>query len=172
MRTVTWIQRAAVFAVSVVLIASLGLATVRGAGEPVKNPETFVELRFGDAVSLDPALAYDIYSTEPVWPNVYETLIMYSGASLDKFQPMLATEVPSLANHLISADGLTYTFPIRTGVRFHDGTTMTPEDVRYSVLRFMLQDRDGGPSWLLLSPLVGKESTRDGDKIVVTDADA
>src|SRR2546430_11836809 len=43
---------------------------------------------------------------------------------------------------------------------------------RYSTLRFMLQDRDGGPSWLLLSPLVGKESTRDGDKIAVTYAQA
>src|SRR5207302_6239056 len=133
MRTVTWIQRAAVFAVSVVLIASLGLATVRGAGEAVKNPETFVELRFGDAVSLDPALAYDIYSTEPVWPNVYETLIMYSGASLDKFQPMLATEVPSLANGLISLDGLTYTFQIRKGVKFHDGLIMLTDDVVLSI---------------------------------------
>ena len=172
MRTVTWIQRAAVFAVTVVLIASLGAATVRGAGEPVKNPETFVELRFGDAVSLDPALAYDIYSTEPVWPNVYETLIMYSGSSLDKFQPMLATEVPSLANHLISADGLTYTFPIRTGVRFHDGSVMTPDDVVYSIRRFLLQDQAGGPAWLLLSPLLGVDSTRDdAGKIQVSFAD-
>src|SRR6266480_60833 len=90
MRTVTWIQRAAVLAVAAVVITSLGAAAVRGAGEPVKNPETLVELQFGDVASLDPALAYDIYSTEPIWPNVYETLIMYSGSSLDKFQPMLA----------------------------------------------------------------------------------
>ncbi|TMI80118.1 MAG: hypothetical protein E6H03_08960 [Bacillati bacterium ANGP1] len=172
MRIVTWIERAVVLAVTAVVITSLGAPPARGAGDAVKNPDTFVELQFGDVTSLDPALAYDIYSTEPIWPNVYETLIMYSGSSLDKFQPMLATEVPSLANHLISADGLTYTFPIRTGVHFHDGSVMTPDDVVYSVRRFLLQDQAGGPAWLLLSPLLGVDSTRDDSgKIQVAFAD-
>src|SRR5207302_2731154 len=172
MRTVTWIKRAAVLAVTVAGITSLGAPTVRGAGEAVKNPDTFVELQFGDVVSLDPALAYDIYSSEPIWPNVYETLIMYSGSSLDKFQPMLATEVPSLANRLISADGLTYTFPIRKGVHFHDGSVMTPGDAVYSIRRFLLQDQAGGPAWLLLSPLLGVDSTRDDSgKIQIAFAD-
>ncbi len=165
-------RRAAALTAITVLIGSLSTITARGAGEAVKNPDTFVELQFGDVVSLDPALAYDIYSYEPIWPNVYETLIMYSGASLDKFQPMLATEVPSLANGLISADGLTYTFPIRKGVRFHDGSVMTPDDVRYSIQRFLLQDQAGGPAWLLLSPLLGVDSTRDDKgKIQITYAD-
>jgi peptide/nickel transport system substrate-binding protein len=165
------------YAAVAILIAVLGLVSggatpVRGAGETVKNPDSFVELQFGDIVSLDPALAYDIYSYEPIWPNVYETLIMYSGSSTDKFQPMLATQVPSLANKLISADGLTYTFPIRKGVKFHDGSVMTVDDVVYSIRRFMLQDQAGGPAWLLLSPLLGVDSTRDDKgKITVTFAD-
>ena len=50
MRTVTWIKRAAVLAVTVAVITSLGAPTVRGAGEAVKNPDTFVELQFGDAL--------------------------------------------------------------------------------------------------------------------------
>ncbi|HLW59808.1 MAG TPA: ABC transporter substrate-binding protein [bacterium] len=141
MHTVPWIRRTTAVAAAVLLIGALSVVTVRGAGEPVKNPGTFVELQFGDVSSLDPDLAYDIYSAEPIWPNVYETLITYSGSSLDKFQPMLATEVPSLANHLISPDGLTYTFPIRKGVHFHDGSVMTPDDVVYSIRRFLLQDR-------------------------------
>ena len=165
-------HRAVAIVAIAVLIGSLSTVTARGAGEPVKNPDTFVELQFGDVESLDPALAYDIYSYEPIWPNVYETLIMYSGASLDKFTPMLATEVPSLANGLISPDGLTYTFPIRKGVKFHDGSVMTPDDVRYSIQRFLLQDQAGGPAWLLLSPLLGVDSTRDDNgKIQITYAD-
>jgi peptide/nickel transport system substrate-binding protein len=154
-------HRAAVVVCAVILIASLGPLPARGAGEAVKNPDTFVEQRFGDVVTFDPALAYDIVSYEPIWPNVYETLIMYSGSSTDKFQPMLATQVPSLSNGLISADGLTYTFPIRKGVKFHDGSVMTVDDVVYSIRRFMLQDQAGGPAWLLLSPLLGVDSTRD-----------
>jgi len=164
--------RAAALFCAVILIASLGPGVARGAGEAIKNPDTVLELGFGDVSSLDPALAYDIYSYEPIWPNVYETLIMYGGSSLDKFSPMLATAVPSLANGLISADGLTYTFPLRKGVKFHDGSAMTPDDVRYSIQRFLLQDQAGGPAWLLLSPLLGVDSTRDDKgKIQVTYAD-
>ncbi len=154
-----------VLACTVVLVlAVLTLGTgARGAGAPVKNPDTFVTLRFGDPESLDPAYAYDTASAEIIYPNVYETLITFDGSVLSRYVPLLATQVPSLQNGLVSKDGLTYTFPIRKGVKFHDGSTMTPEDVRYSMLRFMLQDRDGGPSWLLLTPLTGKDSTRAGD---------
>lgn len=153
----------------VVLAGILGVGTgARGAGAPVRNPDTFVTLRYGDPESLDPDYAYDTASEEVIYLNVYETLIGYDGSVLSRYRPVLATDVPSLANGLISKDGLTYTFPIRKGVHFHDGSLMTPDDVRYSMLRFMLQDRDGGPSWLLLTPLLGRDSTREGNKIVVT----
>ena len=160
-------RTAALLMACAVAILAFG-SGAHAAGEAVKNPDTFVTLRAGEPESLDPAYQYDTASYEIVYPNVYETLIGYDGSVLSTYVPRLATQVPSLANHLISADGLTYTFPIRAGVKFHDGSALTPEDVRYSMLRFMLQDRDGGPSWLLLSPLVGKESTRDKGKIVVT----
>ena len=162
--------------IALVLTLLLGVLAIgtgaRGAGAPVKNPDTFVKLASGDPESLDPDYQYDTTSYEIVYPNVYETLIEYDGTVLSRYQPILATTVPTLANGLISKDGLTYTFPIRKGVKFHDGSTLTPEDVRYSILRFMLQDRDGGPSWLFLTPLLGKESTREKDKMVVSFADA
>ena len=155
------------------LLACALLIVTFGAGAPVtgqsvKNPDTFVRLTYGDPQSLDPAYDYETSGQQFILWNVYETLIMFNGSSTDKFVPMLATAVPSTANHLISADGLTYTFPIRKGVKFHDGTTMTPEDVRYSILRFLLQDADGAPTALLLSPLTGKDSTRDKGKIAMT----
>ncbi len=161
-------QRALAWA-GVLLVAVLSLGTgARGAGAPVKNPDTLVYLTSGDVLSLDPAYAYDTSSEAIIWPTVYDTLIGYNGSSTSTYVPRLATQVPTLANGLISKDGLTYTFPIRKGVRFHDGSVMTPEDVRYSILRFMLQDPDNGPTWLLLTPLVGTDSTRDKGKIVVT----
>jgi peptide/nickel transport system substrate-binding protein len=156
-------QRVLAFAVMMVLAVLSPGTGARGAGAPVKNPDTFVTLRFGAPESLDPDYQYDTASYEVVYPNVYETLIGYDGSMLSRYVPVLAAQVPSLQNGLISKDGLTYTFPIRKGVHFHDGSVMTPEDVRYSMLRFMLQDRDGGPAWLLLTPLTGKDSTRGSD---------
>ena len=44
---------------------------------------------------------------------------------------MLATEIPTVANGGISADGMTYTFKIRQGVKFHNGDPLTPHDVAF-----------------------------------------
>lgn len=93
--------------------------------------------------------------------NVYDYLFMFEGGSTEKLVALAAETVPSRANGLISADGKTYTIPIRKGVVFHDGRAMTPEDVRYSLMRFMLFDRDAGPSPILLQPLTGRHGTRD-----------
>ncbi len=111
-----------------------------------------------DVDTLDPHWGYDAVSLFIV-DQVYETLIDFAGASLDTFEPRIATVVPSLHNGFLSKDGLTYAFPLRSGVKFHDGTLMTPEDVKYSLMRFILLDREGGPSNLLLFALVGTRST-------------
>jgi peptide/nickel transport system substrate-binding protein len=145
----------------VALTAALALGLPSTAtGQAVKNPDTYVSVIFGDWVTLDYAWMYDTTSHGVVF-NVYETLIAYEGGRMDRFTPLLATAVPSLQNKLVSPDGKTYTFPIRQGVKFHDGTPLTAEDVAYSLQRFLLVDRDGGPSSLLLEPILGKTSTRD-----------
>ncbi|MBI4376830.1 MAG: ABC transporter substrate-binding protein [Elusimicrobia bacterium] len=149
------------------LIIALALLLPQSApAAAVKNPNMLVYAQIGDTDSFDPAWSYDTASHNII-ANVYETLIFYSGSELSEkgLMPMLATKVPSLANGLISKDGLSYRFPIRKGVKFHDGSELTPEDARYSMLRFMLFDRDGGPSSLLLEPLLGVNSTRDNGKI-------
>ncbi len=146
-----------VLMLSVALVGSPGVAQ----GQGVKNPDTLIEAEFGEPESLDPAYAYDDASAGVFVWHIYESLVFFDGNSTGTFVPLLATEVPSVANGGISADGKTYTFKIREGVKFHDGTPMTPEDVRYSLLRFMFMDRDGGPAWILLTPILGVDGTRD-----------
>ncbi|HRO23873.1 MAG TPA: ABC transporter substrate-binding protein, partial [Promineifilum sp.] len=102
------------------------------------DPTTYVSQTFGDMDTLDPALGYDTASNTTIM-HIYESLIFYDGLDPTKFVPALATEVPSIENGGISADGKTYTFHIREGVTFHDGATLTPSDVAYSFQRGLLQ---------------------------------
>ena len=121
----------------------------------VKNPNTLMILTGIDPGSLDPASAYGGTGLFVNY-NVYETLIANDGGDLTKFVPLLATKVPTP-----DAKGLVYRFPIRKGVSFHDGSVLTPEDARYSLMRFMLADRAASPSFLLLEAVTGLLSTRD-----------
>lgn len=119
-----------------------------------KDPTSFVEVTAGDIDTLDPALAYDTASGEVI-QNVYNSLIFYDGAETAKFVPALATEVPSAENGGISADGMTWTWKIRSGVKFHNGDTMTPTDVAYSLQRGLLQGGGSSPQWMIYPAFFG-----------------
>jgi peptide/nickel transport system substrate-binding protein len=130
----------------------------------VKNPDTLIFADAGDvADTLDPAYAYDTSSGFFLF-NIYENLIKFDGASTEQLAPLLATQVPSTDNGLITQnpDGsVTISFPLRSGVKFQNGDPLTPDDAAYSIQRLLLMDRSGGPSWLLLSPLLGVNALED-----------
>ncbi|HHV55905.1 MAG TPA: ABC transporter substrate-binding protein [Firmicutes bacterium] len=142
--------------VSALLLLALGVPALAAA----TDPKTFVFVTFGDVDSLDPAYAYDTASGEVIH-QLYDNLVAYEGGSLDKIIPMLATQVPSKANGLISQDGLTVKFPIRKGVKFHNGDVLTPADVEYTFERAMLADPAGGPVWMFFEPLLGVQTLRE-----------
>jgi len=120
----------------------------------IKNPDTMIYATIGEPETLDPAWAYDTASGEVIF-NIYDTLIFFNREKVDEFIPKIAEKVPSMENGLVSSDGLTITFPIRQGIKTHNDGTITPEDVEYSFERAMIQERDGGPTWMLLEPLLG-----------------
>ena len=135
------------------------MTSMAGAQE-VKNPGTFVEVNMGTIDSLDPHFQYDSASAEII-DNVYENLIKFDQGDITTFLPHLATEVPTVENGLIRDNNTTYEFPIRNDVVFHNGNKLTPEDVKYSFLRALIQDRDGGPVWMIYEPLFQKGSLSD-----------
>ncbi|MBI3429347.1 MAG: ABC transporter substrate-binding protein [Actinobacteria bacterium] len=63
--------------------------------------------------------------TEALNGNVYEGLFKLTDSG--KVENLLATA------YKISSDGLTYTFTLRSNVRFHSGKTLTSADVKYSI---------------------------------------
>lgn len=88
---------------------------------------TFVFARGGDSVGLDPAHEDDGESLK-VAKNLFDGLV--------QFKPGTTEVEPALAqSYDISPDGLTYTFHLRQGVAFHDGTPFDADAVLFSFLR-------------------------------------
>ncbi|PIP84647.1 MAG: hypothetical protein CO113_06725 [Elusimicrobia bacterium CG_4_9_14_3_um_filter_62_55] len=152
------------------LLAAVLAALPAAADAPgMRNKGSFIQLTTRSWFTFDPAAAFDAVSFI-VTGNVYEPLITFKNVDdPEALMPFLASQVPSVANGLLSKDGLRYRFPIREGVKFHSGDPLTPEDVRYSLLRFMLHDIEGGPSALLLRPVLGVYSTRGEDGKIALD---
>ncbi len=96
--------------------------------------------RSGDSVGLDPARETDgesFYATH----QVFDTLV--------EFKTGTTEVVPALATSWdVSDDNLTYTFHLRKGVKFHDGTPMNADAVVFSLDRQLSEDHpyhDYGP---------------------------
>jgi peptide/nickel transport system substrate-binding protein len=110
--------------------------------------------------TLDPARTGNTASMELI-SNVYETLTFFDEEKTNQFIPHLATKWE------ISPDGLTYTFTIRQGVKFHNGETLTTEDVEYSLERFLVID--GIMAFTLYEPLLNVSGSRDAEgHLIVT----
>jgi peptide/nickel transport system substrate-binding protein len=116
--------------------------------------------------TLDPAAVEPGEGGETVILQVYDRLLEIAPDS-PTLVASLATEVPSIENGLISADGLTYTFPIRQGVVFHDGTPLTASDVKVSWDRAMAMALPEGNAGIL-SDIVASTAVVDDFTFQVT----
>jgi peptide/nickel transport system substrate-binding protein len=84
---------------------------------------------FGLPINLDPHQIFDV-PMQAVMLNAYDNLYRYQGDP-PKIVPWLAE------SHIVSADGLTWEFKLRSGVKFHDGSPLTAEDVVFSFRRML-----------------------------------
>ena len=79
--------------------------------------------------TLDPHTVFDV-GRVAVRLNLYDGLYRWLD-NPPKLNPWLAE------SYTVSPDGLTYTFKLRKGAKFHDGAEVTAEDVRYSMERIL-----------------------------------
>ena len=127
-------------------------------------------------VTFDGQIAYDTVSNE-ILDNTYLFLDSYNGSSSSSFVPMLASQLPAIANGGINghsysrtvrgmnstgyANGsaVTYTyqpyqvynFTIRSNATWQNGTPVTAYDVAYGIIRDLLfiNGQPGTPGWIL-----------------------
>src|SRR5438876_9528941 len=113
--------------VSTLLIAItlvLGLRAVPASAQPAG---TLVVGLVAEPVNLDPPQVTDLNSNR-VGRRIVETLVTFPDESTQV--------VPGLAESwTISKDGLQYTFKLRSGIKFHDGTPLNAEAVKFSIER-------------------------------------
>ncbi|WP_414543773.1 ABC transporter substrate-binding protein [Nostoc sp. CCY0012] len=104
--------------------------------------------------TLDPADTYELASLGLVF-NMSDRLYTYEPGNTE-IQPQLATALPQ-----VSADGLTYTIPLRQGVVFHDGTPFNAKAMEFSIQRFI--ENKGKPSFLLSDTIASVKATGENE---------
>ncbi|MEX0836487.1 MAG: ABC transporter substrate-binding protein, partial [Nitriliruptor sp.] len=134
-----------------------------GTGEdaPVSDAEggTLVAAIGGEPDQLDPHATTSAF-TFTVIENVYDTLVQPNDDL--EMEPALATEWET------SDDGLTWTFELREGVTFHDGTEFDADDVVASLERI----RDEGQNAFRLEPVDTIEASGDLEVTIGLDREA
>jgi peptide/nickel transport system substrate-binding protein len=107
--------------------------------------DTLIWGRGGDSVMLDLAQATDGESIK-AGIQIFENLVKFGNNSMD-VEPQLAE------SWKVSEDGLTWTFSLRKGVKFHDGTSFNAQAVYDSFARIIDKDHPfhGYGKWKYLS---------------------
>ena len=142
------------------LLVGLGLAaaawTSPAAGTPGLKTGGTLLVHIPRDDEVDPSTAYSTSS----WAIEYSTalkLLNYPDAPTPRGSRLVPEGASSFA---VSRDGRTYTFKIRKGFRFSDGTPVRPRNYAYAVNRAM--GLRGSPAFGFVDEIVGAQDVRAG----------
>jgi peptide/nickel transport system substrate-binding protein len=100
-----------------------------------------------DVDFLDPARSYYgfVWNMQRLYIRQLLSYDSKPGTAGTKLVPDLAKAMPTVTN-----GGRTYTFTLRDGIKFDDGTTITSKDIKYGIERVFAQDvLSGGPVYVV-----------------------
>ncbi|MCA0940098.1 ABC transporter substrate-binding protein [Salipiger pacificus] len=135
--SITSFTRRGLLAAGTALTLTFGTLTAAQAQTP---PGVLIVGQIAEPKSLDPA-AVTAVNDFRILMNVYDGLVRYKDGTLE-VEPALATD------WTISEDGTEYTFTLREGVSFHDGTPFDAEAVKFNFDRMLDESHpfhDTGP---------------------------
>ena len=124
-------------------------------------------MAFDDIITMDPAESFEISAGE-IMGNCYERLLRYDVNDPSKLVPDLAK------SWSLDADGKTYRFELKPGLKFASGNPLTSEDVVWSLQRAVLLNKT--PAFILTQFGLNKDNVKtairaDGPAKVVIETD-
>ena len=129
----------AIIAIVIVVVASLGGFYYYQLSQVPKTKSVAVYSYVSDFPDLDPSSAFE--DEQVILANTYEALVYFDPSMTQPLQPWLATSWNN------SADGLTWTFHLRSGVTFHDGTPFNAQAVKFTIDRTKALGLGGAYIW-------------------------
>lgn len=136
------------------ILALLLLFTLSAYSTESDKNNKIITITFQDNfVTLDPAIGYDWQNTTVI-RNIFNGLVTY--------KPGSAQIIPDLASdYSLSADGLTFTFHLRKGLKFHNQRPVIAADIKYSIER-VVQPITNSPGRVFFRAIKGYELVDDG----------
>ena len=135
-----------------------------GGSEAKRGGTLRINLSTTDFEYLDPALSYEA----PGWQVLYMTNLMLLNYP-DKPAPEGSRLVPDAATGFprVSRDGRTYTFTIKSGLRFSDGSAVTAAAFKRAFER-AANPQQGSPAIAFMHDVVGADERNEGKAGAVT----
>ncbi|MEM3192794.1 MAG: ABC transporter substrate-binding protein [Candidatus Parvarchaeota archaeon] len=150
-----------VVVVVIVIVASLAYVELRPSktltsGQKLTQSQETLSMTWANVPNLDPAVGEDEASLTAL-ANIYDSLV---------FPTPTGGVAPDLAiSWTISPNGLVYTFNLRPSVLFHNGNTVTAQDVVFSMERLLAMGQ--GLSYLF-APYIANVSAPSNSTVIFT----
>ena len=122
-------------------IAGAALITVPASAQELKIAVA------ADVTSIDPHF-FNLFPNNNIAEHIFDKLVQ-----MDPDSRM----IPGLATSWKTIDDKTWEFKLRKGVKFHDGSELTAEDVAYSIDRVPQVPNSPGPFTAYTKAIIGKE---------------
>ncbi len=170
MKSTKWFLVTSLLIVVSMILGACGPAATPTAAPPaatdepaVSTPADTIIIGTTDSIaSFDPADAYATRDWEII-KNINEGLLKWKPGTSDELIPALAADMP-----VVSDDGLTYTFTLKDGIKFGDGTDLTAQIYADSINRLLTVGPNcpNGVAGALATPYVESASAPDAKTIV------
>ena len=137
---------------SAMILATTALVAFTPASAQTPRDTVVMAKQIDDIISLDPAEVFEFSGSE-IAGHLYDRLIAFDSKETTRLYGQLAE------SWTVADDGMTYTFKLKPGLKFHSGNPITAADVVYSFERVVQLNKS--PGFIITQFGIKKDNVRD-----------